>query len=106
MWRGLAFGVLLLAIIGLPSVLIPLLPREDISLGVPLLNKIMFAALPLIYGITLGEPKNPRPLPSSQTSISHDRYIKFPPARRIVGAAGGASVSMYRDSPEWEDHES
>src|SRR5712691_7876653 len=53
-WRGLAFGVLLLVILGLPSVLIPLLPREDLSLGIPLLNKSMFAALPLIYGLTLG----------------------------------------------------
>jgi hypothetical protein len=54
MWRGLAFGVLLLVIGGLPSVLIPLLPKEDLNLGIPLLNKSMFAALPLIYGITLG----------------------------------------------------
>ena len=53
-WRGLAFGVLLLVILGLPSVLIPLLPREDLSLGIPLLNRSMFAALPLIYGLTLG----------------------------------------------------
>jgi hypothetical protein len=54
MWRGLAFGVLLLVIGGLPSVIIPLLPKEDLNLGIPLLNKSMFAALPLIYGITLG----------------------------------------------------
>jgi len=54
MWRGLAFSVLLLVIVGLPSVLIPLLPTEDLSLGMPLLNKSMFAALPLIYGLTLG----------------------------------------------------
>jgi hypothetical protein len=53
-WRGLTFGVLILAISGLLSLLISLLPQEDISLGIPLLNKIMFAALPLIYGITLG----------------------------------------------------
>ena len=53
-WRGLAFGVLLLVIVGLPSVLIPLLPREDLSLGISLLNRSMFAALPLIYGLTLG----------------------------------------------------
>src|SRR5437764_15385480 len=52
-WRGLAFGVLILAISGLLSLLIPLLPPEDIGLGIPLLNKIMFAALPLIFGITL-----------------------------------------------------
>jgi uncharacterized membrane protein len=53
-WRGLAFGVLLLVIVGLPSVLIPLLPTEDLNLGIPLLNRSMFAALPLIYGLTLG----------------------------------------------------
>ncbi|HEY6409917.1 MAG TPA: hypothetical protein VIY29_20870, partial [Ktedonobacteraceae bacterium] len=45
MWRGLAFGVLLLVIGGLPSVLIPLLPQEDLNLGIPLLNRCMFAAL-------------------------------------------------------------
>jgi hypothetical protein len=54
LWRGLAFGVLLLVIGGLPSVLIPLLPIEDLNLGIPLLNRSMFVALPLIYGITLG----------------------------------------------------
>ncbi len=54
MWRGLAFGVLLFVICGLPSVLIPLLPKEDLNLGLPLLNRSMFAALPLLYGITLG----------------------------------------------------
>lgn len=54
MWRGLAFGVLLLVIFGLPSLLIPLLPKEDLNLGMPLLNKSMFAALPLLYDITLG----------------------------------------------------
>src|SRR6266496_1031190 len=50
-WRGLAFVVFILAISGLLSLLTPLLPPEDLSLGIPLLNKIMFAALPLIYGI-------------------------------------------------------
>jgi uncharacterized membrane protein len=53
-WRGLTFAVLILAICGLLSLLLPLLPPEDIGLGIPLLNKIMFAALPLIFGITLG----------------------------------------------------
>ena len=48
LWRGLAFGVFLLLIGGLPSVLVPLLPLEDLNLGIPLLNKSMFAALPLI----------------------------------------------------------
>ena len=54
LWRGLTFGALLLVIVGLPGVLIPWLPQEDLNLGIPLLNKSMFAALPLIYGITLG----------------------------------------------------
>jgi hypothetical protein len=53
-WRGLAFGVLILAICGLLNLLMPLLPPEDISLGTPFLNKIMFATLPLVFGITLG----------------------------------------------------
>jgi len=56
MWRGLAFGLLLVVIVGLPNVLMPspLLPEEDLNLGIPFLNKSMFAALPLLYGITLG----------------------------------------------------
>ncbi len=55
-WRGLAFGLLLVVIVGLPSILIssPLLPQEDLNLGNPVLNRIMFAALPLLYGLTLG----------------------------------------------------
>ncbi len=69
-WRGLAFGVLLFVIGGLPSVLIPLLPKEDLNLGIPLLNRSMFAALPLIYGITLGgaEAILERYLPRKPTS--------------------------------------
>jgi hypothetical protein len=69
MWRGLAFGVLLLVIGGLPSVLIPLLPKEDLNLGIPLLNRSMFAALPLIYGITLGGAE-----------VILDRYLPRTPA--------------------------
>lgn len=69
-WRGLAYGVLLLVILGLPSVLIPLLPTEDLSLGIPLLNKSMFAALALIYGLALGgtEALLHRYLPGKPTS--------------------------------------
>ena len=69
-WRGLTFGVLILAICGLLSLLLPLLPPEDISLGIPLLNKIMFAALPLIFGITLGgaEKMLDRSLPGKAVS--------------------------------------
>jgi hypothetical protein len=56
LWRGLAFGLLLVVIVGLPSVLLPspLLPEEDLNLGNPLLNRILFAALPLLYGLMLG----------------------------------------------------
>ena len=73
-WRGLAFGMLLLVILGLPSVLIPLLPREDLSLGIPLLNKSMFAALALIYGLALGgtEALLHRYLPGKPTSTRKD----------------------------------
>jgi hypothetical protein len=74
MWRGLAFGVLLLVIGGLPSVLIPLLPREDLNLGMPLLNRSMFAALPLIYGMTLGG-----------TEALLDRYLPRKPVSPEVG---------------------
>ena len=76
-WRGLAYGVLLLVILGLPSVLIPLLPREDLSLGIPLLNKSMFAALALIYGLTLGgtEALLHRYLPGKPTSAKKTDFL-------------------------------
>ena len=74
-WRGLAFGVLLFVILGLPSVLIPLLPKEDLNLGIPLLNKSMFAALPLLYGMTLAgaEALLDRSLPRKPLSAKTDR---------------------------------
>jgi len=80
MWRGLAFGVLLLVILGLPSVLIPLLPKEDLNLGIPLLNKSLFAALPLIYGMTLGgaEKVFDRYLPRRPASTKTDRPAPIP----------------------------
>ena len=73
-WRGLTFGVLILAICGLLSLLLPLLPPEDLSLGIPLLNKIMFATLPLIYGITLGGAEKflERYLPGKPVSLTVD----------------------------------
>jgi len=79
-WRGLTFGVLILAICGLLSLLIPLLPPEDIGLGIPLLNKIMFAALPLIFGITLGgaEKMLDRSLPGRPTSAKTDILTPIP----------------------------
>ena len=84
MWRGLAFGVLLLVIGGLPGVLIPLLPIEDLNLGIPLLNRCMFAALPLIYGITLGGAE-----------VILDRYLPRNPASREGG----------RSSPQLNEEE-
>jgi hypothetical protein len=79
MWSGLAFGALLLVILGLPCVLILfLLPNEDLSLGIPLLNKSMFAALPLIYGLTVGgaEAILDRSLPGNPASSEGE--IKSP----------------------------
>lgn len=76
--RGLAFGLLLVVIVGLPNILLPspLLPPEDLNLGSPLLNRIMFAALPVLYGITLGGVEKvfdhyqpPKPAPA-KTDIS------------------------------------
>ncbi len=80
MWRGLAFGVLLLVIFGLPSLLIPLLPKEDLNLGMPLLNKSMFAALPLLYGITLGgaEAILDRYLPRKPVSLTTETPSSLP----------------------------
>lgn len=53
-WRGLIWGVLLLLIFGPPLFLTSSFPNPDITFGIPLLNKTMFAALFVIYGITLG----------------------------------------------------
>jgi uncharacterized membrane protein YagU involved in acid resistance len=80
LWRGIAFGVLLLVIGGLPSVLIPLLPKEDLNLGIPLLNRSMFAALTLIYGITLGgaEAILDRYLPRKPASPEGDQVRSSP----------------------------
>ena len=53
-WRGLAFGVLLLV---LSQVFIYLNSQSlvgDINLGIPLLNKALFAGLALVYGLALG----------------------------------------------------
>jgi len=70
LWRGLVFGVLLLLIGGLPSVLIPLLPKKDLNLGIPFLNRSMFAALLLIYGIILGGAK-----PSSTATFLTNQHL-------------------------------
>lgn len=69
-WRGLAFGVLLLV---LTQVIIYVNSQSlvgDINLGIPLLNKALFAALALVYGLALGLgeklferilPRSPKP---------------------------------------------
>jgi hypothetical protein len=78
-WRGLIFGVLILVIIGLPNLLGPSSPSDDINLGRPLLNRSMFAALPLIYGMTLGgaEAILDRHLPRKSAPL--DAEITSPP---------------------------
>jgi hypothetical protein len=80
MWRGLAFGVLLLVIFVLPSLLGPSSPNDDINLGIPLLNKIMFAALPLLYSITLGGAEKilDRYLPRKPVSLTTETPGSLP----------------------------
>ncbi|GAC1464517.1 MAG: hypothetical protein PVS3B3_27750 [Ktedonobacteraceae bacterium] len=50
-WRGLIFGLLLL-LVGFP--ILVSVDADDFALGIPLLNKIMFGVLFIIYGLTLG----------------------------------------------------
>ncbi len=75
MWRGLTFGVLIFAIIGLPNLRGPSSPNDDIDLGRLLLNRSMFAALAFIYGITLGgaEAILDRYLPRKPASPGRDQ---------------------------------
>jgi hypothetical protein len=51
-WRGLIWGVLVLLIFGPLLFLTSSFPNPDITFGIPLLNKSMFAALFVIYGLT------------------------------------------------------
>lgn len=53
-WRGLALGVLLLVLTQLIIYFNSQSLVGDISLGIPLLNKALFAALALVYGLSLG----------------------------------------------------
>lgn len=53
-WRGLAFGVLLLVLTQLFIYANSQSLVGDINLGIPLFNKALFAALALIYGLALG----------------------------------------------------
>ena len=50
-WRGLIVGLLLL-LVGFP--VLAGIDAGDFALGIPLLDKIMFGALFIIYGFTLG----------------------------------------------------
>jgi hypothetical protein len=70
-WRGLIFGVLILMLIGFPLLLGPSSPGDDLNLGNPILDRGMFAVLPLIYGITLGvaEAKLDRHIPRKRATI-------------------------------------
>ncbi len=79
-WRGLISGFLLLLIFGLPLFLTSSFPNPDITFGIPLLNKTMFAALFVIYGITLGvaEKVFDRYLPRKPTSTRTDTSTPVP----------------------------
>ena len=79
-WRGLIWGVLLLLIFGPPLFLTSSFPNPDITFGIPLLNKSMFAALFVIYGITLGvaEKTYDRYLPRRPTSTRTDIPTPIP----------------------------
>ena len=72
-WRGLAFGVLLLVLTQLIIYFNSQSLVGDINLGIPLLNKALFAALALLYGLALGLgekffdrilPRAPKPVAS------------------------------------------
>lgn len=76
-WRGLAFGILLLVITQLIGILDAASLVGDISLGIPLLNRAMFAVLALIYGLALGGgekvfnrilPRSPNPATTDTSS--------------------------------------
>lgn len=81
-WRGLIWGVLLL-LVALPLLFgseaeatlvgCPAIPT-DLALGIPLLNRCMFGALIIIYGITLGiaEKLFDHILPRKPTSTKTD----------------------------------
>jgi len=79
-WRGLMWGVLLLLIFGPPLFISSSFPNPDITFGIPLLNKSMFGALILIYGITLGvaEKVFDRYLPRKPTSTKTDILTPMP----------------------------
>ncbi len=79
-WRGLIFGILLLLIFGLPLFLSSSFPNPDINFGIPLLNKSMFGALIVIYGITLGvaEKTFDHFLPRKPTSTGTDIPTAIP----------------------------
>jgi hypothetical protein len=70
----LIWGLLILLIFGPPLFLSSSFPNPDISFGIPLLNKSMFGALIIIYGITLGvaEKVFDRYLPRRPTSARTD----------------------------------
>ncbi|GAC1647831.1 MAG: hypothetical protein NVS4B12_15820 [Ktedonobacteraceae bacterium] len=70
-WRGLIFGLLLL-LVGFP--ILVSVDADDFALGIPLLNKIMFGILFVIYGLTLGvaEKAFDHYLPRKPTSATTD----------------------------------
>ena len=78
--RGLIYGILLLIIVGPPLFLSSSFPNPDINFGIPLLNKSMFGALMVIYGITLGvaEKTFDHFLPRKPTSTGTDIPTSVP----------------------------
>ena len=79
-WRGLIWGFLLLLIFGPLLLISSTFPNPDITFGIPLLNKSMFGALILIYGITLGvaEKVFDRYLPRKPTPTRADMSTASP----------------------------
>ena len=79
-WRGLIVGIVLLLIFGLPLFLSSSFPNIDINFGIPLLNKNMFGALIIIFGLILGvaEKTYDHYLPHKSTSTRIDIPTPIP----------------------------
>lgn len=75
-WRGLVFGVLLLALTQWIIYANSQSLVGDINLGIPLLNKALFAVLAIVYGFALGAGEKffdrilPRPAQPRTTDTS------------------------------------
>ncbi len=80
LWRGLICGLLLLLIFGFPLFFSSSFPNPDITFGIPLLNKSMFGALIIIFGLILGvaEKTYDHYLPHKSTSTRIDIPTPIP----------------------------